>query len=161
MAEGAEPAQAHRAAAELGSATRTAVAIPTASIAAVMHRVTKVFLEAYAVAANGDVVVDAGGYALALVARRVGVPVVLLCNQWNLAPCASADAFQVDAQAGPTQRLLPLLEARAIPGDVTCVEAEYDVLPASAALVSALVTDAQSMRPHQVGATTRELYGRA
>lgn len=150
-------AAAHAAAAELASASRTPIVIPETNIASVMHRVSKVVLQAHGVARNGDAVVDAGAYALGLVARQHGVPVLLLCNQLQICPVPDGASFSVDTQIGNPQDVMPLEAVLGLASDTEVVHSTLDLLPGDA--VSFVVTDAQVAAPSQLPAIVYELYG--
>ena len=73
-------------ASSLSSAHIPVLLVPDASIHALMPRITKLFLGAHSVLANGGLFALAGSLVAALAARAHSIPVVVTTGQFKFAP---------------------------------------------------------------------------
>ena len=96
------------------------------------------------VAANGDVANKIGTYALALAARRAGIPFVVAVPESTI-DAATESGAQIPLERRPEDEVTHVLGASAAPAGTRAVNYAFDVTPAE--LVTAIVTEDRLIFP--------------
>lgn len=112
----------------------------------IMREVTKVFLGAHALLANGYVMSRAGSSQVALLAHSYNVPVLVCCETHKFCERVQTDSFVYNELGNPDDLIptdscskeWPLSKWRSI-GSLTPLNLTYDVTPPD--LVTAVVTE--------------------
>jgi len=98
------------------------------------------------IAANGDVANKVGTLAHALAARHAGIPFIVVAPESTLDPAAQT-AADIPIEQRDEDEVLTWRGARVAPAGSRALNPAFDVTPA--ALVSAIVTERQVVRPAQ------------
>ena len=96
------------------------------------------------VAANGDVANKIGTYALALAARRAGIPFVVAVPESTI-DAATENGIQIPLERRPEDEVTHVLGVQAAPAGTRAVNYAFDVTPAE--LVTAIVTEDRLFLP--------------
>ena len=160
--EGAPECRGHAMASMLADGNVPTTLAPDTAAFALAGRVDKVVLVADAVLADGSVLTTAGGRAVALAARRHGVPVVVLAGVHKITPLYAQDARVVralDDERSPAQEMGLEWLGVSEPGGaaLSVCAARHDVIEVS--LVDLLVTDQGTHAPWSLHRMSSELYG--
>jgi methylthioribose-1-phosphate isomerase len=97
------------------------------------------------VAANGDVANKVGTYALALAARRAGIPFVVAAPESTI-DAATATGADIPLELRAEEEVTSFQGVPAAPAGTRALNYAFDVTPAD--LVTAVVTEDRVLRPH-------------
>jgi methylthioribose-1-phosphate isomerase len=96
------------------------------------------------VAANGDVANKIGTYALALAARRAGIPFVVAVPE-STVDAATESGAQIPLERRPEDEVTHVLGVPAAPAGTRAINYAFDITPAE--LVTAIVTEDRLILP--------------
>ncbi|GLW06706.1 methylthioribose-1-phosphate isomerase [Microtetraspora sp. NBRC 13810] len=102
-----------------------------------------VLIGADRIAANGDTANKVGSYALALGARRAGVPFVVVAPETTV-DMATPSGAEIAIEDRPAEEVVTLRELRLAPHDAGAINPAFDVTPHD--LITAIVTDRRIVR---------------
>lgn len=114
------------------------------SVPYIIHEVTKVFVGAHAVLANGCVMSRVGTSQVALVAKSHNVPVLVCCETYKFSERVQTDSFVFNELGDPDDlvdtglKINPLEDWRDL-NSLTLLNLSYDVTPAN--LVDAIISE--------------------
>lgn len=127
--------------------------IPDSSAPAFMHRVGKLFTDAFAVLADGSLLHDAGLFALCLAAQECAVPVVVLAPLHRFTPLYAFGQETFNAPVSPLA-VWPALRGQ---NGVDVLLLRHDHVPAEC--VRVVVSQAGEFPPAFVHRALAEYYG--
>jgi len=112
------------------------------SVSYVMREVSKVFLGAHCLLANGSVTGEVGASQVALVAKDHNVPVLVCCESYKFCEKVQTDSIVVNELANPEE--IAHTPTRVLQGwkdnpNLSLLNVTYDVTPAD--LVTAVITE--------------------
>ncbi|KAK9845311.1 hypothetical protein WJX81_003121 [Elliptochloris bilobata] len=181
VAEAAPEYGGHRMARDLARAGIQTTLIPDSNVFAMMSRMSKVFVDAHALLANGGVMAAVGTHLVALAAKRYTVPFVVLAGLHKLSPLfphdpaisfnefkSPADIIDFDVLAETIDAAPPAddehetarrtMAALAAGGHAQVLNPALDYVPP--ALIELLVTDTMNFKPSYVYHQLTEYYSR-
>eukprot|EP00667_Euglena_gracilis_P008817 EG_transcript_8938 len=166
VAEGSPECGGHLMAKNLAAAGIRTTVIPDSAIYAMMPRVNKVLLGAYAVLADGGIIAQAGTHMLALAAKAHRAPVVVLAGLYKLSPVfpVNPKAFTVLSSPAavlphqPAYRTNLIAQQRADAGvnHLHVRNPQCDYVPPH--LIHTYVTDNGALNPSYIYRFLAELY---
>lgn len=127
--------------------------IPDICVLSFMHRVDKLFIDAFAVLADGSLLHDAGLYSICISAREFSVPVIVLAPLYKFTP------FYAFSQDTFNAHMNPLLQWPELRGckDIDVMLLKFDLIPADC--VKVIVSQAGEFPPSFVFRALAEYYG--
>jgi translation initiation factor eIF-2B subunit beta len=140
-------------AALLAQANIDVTLIPDSDIFSIMPVVTKVFIGAHAVLANGGLIGMIGANNLCLAAATAQIPVVVLCGVHKISPVYAFDQETLNEFNSPAQ-ILPFDDC--LEGRIDVVNPAFDYV--SPEFVSLFITDAGTYPPSCIYRQLSDLY---